>query len=159
VFYAFDLLYANGHDLREAPLTERKTALRALVPRGDGPLRVSEDFDTEGEIVLENACRLSLEGIVSKRADAPYRSGRNHDWIKSKCSPRQEFVIAGYVPSTTGANAIGSLVLGLYENDKLVHVGRVGTGFSAKAARELWTQLEKRRVDKQPFEQTLSADE
>jgi bifunctional non-homologous end joining protein LigD len=159
VFYAFDLLYANGYDLREAPLTERKTALRPLVPCGDGALRLSEDFDTEGEIVLENACRLSLEGIVSKRADAPYRSGRNRDWIKSKCSHRQEFVIAGYVPSTTGANAIGSLVLGLYENGKLVHVGRVGTGFSAKVARDLWTLLEKRRADKQPFEQRLSADE
>jgi bifunctional non-homologous end joining protein LigD len=158
-FYAFDLLYADGYDLREVPLTERKSVLRALVPRGEGALRLSEDFDTEGEIVLENACRLSLEGIVSKRADAPYRSGRNRDWIKSKCTHRQEFVIAGYVPSTTGANAIGSLVLGLYENGKLVHVGRVGTGFSAKVARELWTLLEKRRTDSAPFEQKLSADE
>ena len=159
VFYAFDLLYADGYDLREAVLTERKGALRALVPRGERPVRLSEDFDTEGEIVLENACRLSLEGIVSKRGDAPYRSGRNRDWIKSKCSHRQEFVIAGYVPSSTGANAIGSLVLGFYENGKLVHVGRVGTGFSAKMARELWSLLEQRRIDKAPFEQRLSADE
>ena len=159
VFYAFDLLYANGYDLREAALTDRKAALRSLLPRGAGPLRLSEDFDTEGEIVLENACRLSLEGIVSKRADAPYRSGRNRDWIKSKCTHRQEFVIAGYVPSTTGANAIGSLVLGLYEKGKLVHVGRVGTGFSAKVARELWTLLEKRRSDRPPFKDKLSADE
>jgi len=159
VFYAFDLLHADGYDLREAPLTERKAALRALLPRGQGPLRLSEDFDTEGEIVLENACRLSLEGIVSKRGDAPYRSGRNRDWIKSKCSHRQEFVIAGYVPSTTGAKAIGSLVLGVYDNGKLVHVGRVGTGFSAKVARELWTLLEQRRIDDPPFEQKLSAEE
>jgi bifunctional non-homologous end joining protein LigD len=159
VFYAFDLIYADGYDLRGVALTERKGALRALLPRGAGPLRQSEDFDTEGEIVLENACRLSLEGIVSKRGDAPYRSGRNRDWIKSKCSHRQEFVIAGYVPSTTGANAIGSLVLGFYENGKLVHVGRVGTGFSATVARELWLLLEKRRIDKPPFEQKLSADE
>jgi bifunctional non-homologous end joining protein LigD len=159
VFYAFDLIYADGYDLREAALTDRKRALHALLPRGEGALRLSEDFDTEGEIVLENACRLSLEGIVSKRGDAPYHSGRNRDWIKSKCSHRQEFVIAGYVPSTTGANAIGSLVLGLYEKRKLVHVGRVGTGFSQKVAHELWSLLEKRRVDKQPFEQRLSADE
>jgi bifunctional non-homologous end joining protein LigD len=158
-FYAFDLLYADGYDLREVTLAERKGALRALVPRGEGAVRLSEDFDTEGEIVLENACRLSLEGIVSKRGDAPYRSGRGRDWIKSKCSHRQEFVIAGYVPSSTGANAIGSLVLGLHENGKLVHVGRVGTGFSAKVAHELWTRLEKQRVDKAPFEQKLSADE
>jgi bifunctional non-homologous end joining protein LigD len=159
VFYVFDLIYADGYDLREVALTDRKGALRAFVAGAEGPLRLSEDFDTEGEIVLENACRLSLEGIVSKRADAPYRSGRNRDWIKSKCSHRQEFVIAGYVPSTTGANAIGSLVLGLYEEGKLVHVGRVGTGFSQKVAHELWTLLENRRIDKQPFEQKLSADE
>jgi bifunctional non-homologous end joining protein LigD len=159
VFYAFDLIYADGYDLREVALTDRKRALHALLPRGEGAVRVSEDFDTEGEIVLENACRLSLEGIVSKRGDAPYHSGRNRDWIKSKCSHRQEFVIAGYVPSTTGANAIGSLVLGFYDEGKLVHVGRVGTGFSEKVAHELWTLLEKRRVDKVPFEQKLSADE
>ena len=159
VYYAFDLLYADGYDLREVTLAERKAALRALLPRGDGAVRLSEDFDTEGEIVLENACRLSLEGIVSKRADAPYRSGRNRDWIKSKCSHRQEFVIAGYVPSSTGANAIGSLVLGFHENGKLVHVGRVGTGFTAKSARELWSLLEKRRVDKQPFAGKLSSEE
>jgi bifunctional non-homologous end joining protein LigD len=158
-FYVFDLLYADGYDLRGVALTERKGALRALLPRGEGPVRLSEDFDTEGEIVLENACRLSLEGIVSKRSDAPYRSGRNRDWIKSKCLHRQEFVIAGYVPSTTGANAIGSLVLGVYQNGKLVHVGRVGTGFSAKVARELWSLLEKRRSDQPPFEDKLTADE
>jgi bifunctional non-homologous end joining protein LigD len=158
-FYTFDLIYASGYDLREVALGERKGALRALVPRGDGPLRFSEDFDTEGEIVLENACRLSLEGIVSKRIDSPYRSGRGRDWIKSKCSHRQEFVVAGYVPSTTGARAIGSLVLGLYEGGKLVHVGRVGTGFSAKTARELWSLLEERRIDKPPFAGKLTADE
>jgi bifunctional non-homologous end joining protein LigD len=159
VFYAFDLIYANGYDLREVALGERKAALRAIVPRGDGSLRFSDDFDTEGEIVLANACRLSLEGIVSKRIDSPYRSGRGRDWIKSKCSHRQEFVIAGYVPSTTGAKAIGSLVLGLYEGGKLVHVGRVGTGFSAKMARELWSLLEKRRIDNPPLADKLTAEE
>jgi bifunctional non-homologous end joining protein LigD len=159
VYYAFDLLYADGYDLREVKLIDRKAALRTLVPRGEGPVRFSDDFDTEGEIVLENACRLSLEGIVSKRSDAPYRSGRNRDWIKSKCSQRQEFVIAGYVPSSTGANAIGSLVLGVHENGKLKHVGRVGTGFTARTARELWELLEKRRIDKPPFADKLTAEE
>jgi bifunctional non-homologous end joining protein LigD len=122
-------------------------------------LRLSEHFTTEGDIVLQNACRLSLEGIVSKLRDAPYRSGRNRDWIKSKCSDRQEFVIIGYVPSSTGAKAIGSLVLGVYEKAKLVHVGRVGTGYSAKMARELWSLLEKRRIDRPPVEQKLTAEE
>jgi bifunctional non-homologous end joining protein LigD len=159
VFYAFDILYGDGYDLREVALGDRKATLRALLPSNDGSVRFSEDFDTEGEIVLENACRLSLEGIVSKRADAPYRSGRNRDWIKSKCSHRQEFVVAGYVPSSTGANAIGSLVLGVHENGKLVHVGRVGTGFSHKLARELWSLLEKLRSDEPPFPDKLSAEE
>jgi bifunctional non-homologous end joining protein LigD len=159
VFYAFDILYGDGYDLREVALADRKATLRALLPPNDGPARFSEDFDTEGEIVLENACRLSLEGIVSKRRDAPYRSGRNRDWIKSKCSHRQEFVVAGYVTSSTGANAIGSLVLGVHENGKFVHVGRVGTGFSHKVARELWSLLEKRRSDKPPFPDRLSAEE
>jgi bifunctional non-homologous end joining protein LigD len=159
VFYAFDLIYADGSDLRNVALGERKAALRALLASTEGAVRFSEHFETEGDIVLENACRLSLEGIVSKRTDAPYRSGRNRDWIKSKCSHRQEFVIAGYVPSSTGAKAIGSLVLGLYEDGKLVHVGRVGTGFSAKVAHELWSQLEKLRADKPPFAGKLTAEE
>jgi bifunctional non-homologous end joining protein LigD len=159
VFYAFDLIYANGYDLRDAALGERKAALRAVLAGTEGAVRFSEHFETEGDIVLENACRLSLEGIVSKRADAPYRSGRNRDWIKSKCSHRQEFVIAGYVPSSTGAKAIGSLVLGLYEGGKLVHAGRVGTGFSAKVARELWSRLEKLRLDKPWFAGKLTAEE
>ena len=78
--------------------------------------------------VPEHACRLSLEGIVSKLANAAYRPGRGRDWLKSKCSARQEFVIAGYVPSTATANAIGSLVMGVYDGKRLEHVGRVGTG-------------------------------
>src|SRR5262249_36910178 len=148
-----------GSARREVALTTRKGAWRALVAGAEGPLRLSEDFDTEGEIVLENACRLSLEGIVSKRADAPYRSGRNRDWIKSKCTHRQEFVIAGYVPSTTGPSAIGSLVLGLYWQGKAGHVRASGPRFFPQVAHELWTLLEKRRNDKQPFEAKLSADE
>ncbi len=161
IFHAFDLLHADGYDLRGTALVDRKAALQAALAGLDrsGPLRLSEHFATEGDIVLENACRLSLEGIVSKLRDAPYRSGRGHDWIKSKCSDRQEFVIIGYVPSSTGAKAIGSLVLGLYDNGKLIHVGRVGTGFSAKVARELWSLLEKRRIDRQPVEQKLTSEE
>jgi bifunctional non-homologous end joining protein LigD len=161
MFYAFDLLHADGYDLRNVALVERKTALQALLAGVDagGPLRLSEHFASDGDIMLKNACRLSLEGIVSKLRNAPYRSGRRHDWIKSKCAHRQEFVVVGYVPSTTGAKAIGSLALGIHENGKLVHVGRVGTGFSAKTARELWSLLDKRRIDKPPVAQKLSAEE
>ena len=99
-FYAFDLLYLDGHDLRPVPLIERKARLQALIGGASAVLRYSEHFEEDGELVLRHACRLSLEGVVSKLRDAPYRSGRGKDWIKSKCSERQEFVVAGYVPST-----------------------------------------------------------
>jgi bifunctional non-homologous end joining protein LigD len=157
VFYVFDLLYLDGVDLRGAPLTARKQALAALV-RGSA-LRLSEDFAEAGDMVLRHACRLSLEGIVSKQKDAPYRSGRGKSWVKSKCANRQEFVVAGYVPSTVSRKAIGSLILGVHEDGKLRHVGRVGTGFTAKRAEELFTKLERMRVQASPFAERLTAEE
>jgi len=160
VYYAFDLLFRDGVDWRARPLVERKAALAELVPPGEtGRIRYSEHFEEDGALFLSHACRLSLEGIVSKRRDAPYRSGRTGDWVKTKCAQRQEFVIAGYVPSTTGRKAIGSLVLGYHDKGKLTYAGRVGTGFSQRTARALWTALEARRIDAKPFAQTLSADE
>ncbi len=159
VFYAFDLLYLSGYDLRDAPLIERKTLLEAIVGDGSGPLRASGHFDEDGEIVLRNACRLGLEGIVSKLRDSPYRSGRGKSWTKAKCSARQELVVAGFVPSTAARNAIGSLALGVYEGDALRYVGRVGTGFSASAARALYARLEPMRVPSSPFADRLDAAE
>lgn len=90
VFNAFDLLYLDGHDLRPVPLIERKTGLASLLASASPIIRYSEHFEENGELVLRHACRLSLEGVVSKRRDAPYSSGRREDWIKSKCSERQE---------------------------------------------------------------------
>ena len=158
-FYAFDLLYLDGFDLREAPLVERKALLETIVGDGSGIIRLSGHFDESGELVLRHACQLGLEGVVSKLRDSPYRSGRGKSWIKSKCSARQEFVVAGYVPSTAASNAIGSLVLGVYEGDKLRYVGRVGTGFSAANARALHQRLEAIRIPASPFARRLSADE
>ena len=161
VFYAFDLLYADGCDLRGVALHERKEALAGILAgqSKSSPIRLSEHFDQDGELVLQHACRLSLEGVVSKRRDAPYHSGRAKDWVKSKCSARQEFVVAGFVPSTASAKAIGSLVLGYNDGGKLVYAGRVGTGFSAKTARDLFRKLSAMRLDKTPFAQRLSAEE
>lgn len=158
VYYAFDLLYLDGMDLREAPLVERKAALAALVGESRGIARYSEHFETDGEIVLRHTCRLSLEGVVSKLRISPYRSGRSKEWTKSKCSARQEFVIAGYVPSSTSSSAIGSLVLGYYDKGKLVHAGRVGTGFTVKLAGELYKRLEPLRRDASPFAKRLPTD-
>ena len=101
--------------------------------------------------MLRHACRLSLEGLVSKRRDDGYPAGRSRSWIKSKCSARQEFVIAGYVPSTVDRDLVGSLVLGLHRDGKLVHVGRVGTGFGRAVAAGLAERLKKIARKTPPF--------
>ncbi|MDO9638425.1 MAG: DNA ligase D [Pseudotabrizicola sp.] len=155
-FYAFDLIYLDGFDLRAVPLVRRKALLEQALTEAGQTLHYSTHFDEGGALVLRHACRLSLEGIVSKLADAPYRSGRAKSWIKSKCSARQEFVIGGYTPSSTSRQAIGSLVLGVYEGDALQHVGRVGTGFTAKVAEDLFARLEAIAAPDSPFADTLT---
>ncbi|MBR0648301.1 DNA ligase D [Roseomonas terrae] len=158
--YLFDLLYLDGMDLRDVPLIDRKARLRDIIAGSGGDsLRFSEHFDEPGDLVMRHACRLSLEGIVSKERKAPYRSGRGKTWTKSKCSARQEFVIAGYVPSTISRRAIGSLVLGVHEKGGLRHVGRVGTGFTARVAEDLYRRLDKIRSSENPFADRLTTDE
>jgi bifunctional non-homologous end joining protein LigD len=134
VFY---LLYLDRHDLTGANLLARKSLLERLLgrPPAASPLCYSEHSDENGTTMLKHACRMGLEGIVSKRKDLPYRSGRGEHWVKVKCVQAQEFVILGYVPSTAGADMVGSLVLGYYEDGKLAHAGRVGTGWSHKLSR------------------------
>ena len=158
VFYAFDLIYLDGYDIRAAPLLERKRALASLFAVEHRNLRLSEHFEQGGKVILDHVCRLGLEGIVSKLRDAPYRSGRSRDWLKAKCSSRQEFIICGFVPSTTSRKAIGSLVLGYYSGGKLVHAGRVGTGFTRAVAEDLFARLETIRAPSSPFAERLSAD-
>lgn len=159
LFYAFDLLHLDGYDLSALPLIERKKLLEALIGKGVGTIRYSGHFEESGEAVFRHACLLSLEGIVSKLRDAPYRSGRSKGWLKSKCSARQEVVVAGYVPSTISRQAIGSLVLGVYKDGELVHVGRVGTGFTVPVAEELFRRLNRMRIQASPFAKRLTADE
>lgn len=159
VFYVFDLLHLDGYDLTRLPLEERKALLEKLVPGNGGILRYSHHFEESGALVLSHACRLSLEGVVSKLRDAPYRGGRSKSWIKSKCSARQEFVIGGFVPSSVSRQAIGSLLLGVYRDGKLMPVGRVGTGFGAAVATDLFRRLSRMRTDESPFGRKLTADE
>jgi bifunctional non-homologous end joining protein LigD len=153
----FDLLYLDGMDLRGCALSDRKASLQALLSGAADPLRYSEDFLEDGELVLRHACRLSLEGVISKRVGGKYRSGRGADWIKSKCAERQEMVIGGYVPASTRDGAIGSLVMGVHEDGKLRHVGRVGTGFSQAVAEDLHARLSKIERQRSPFSGTLDA--
>ncbi len=159
IYYAFDLLHLDGFDLRATPLVRRKALLKTIVGAGAGILRFSDHFDESGALVLRHACRLGLEGVVSKLRDSPYRSGRGMNWIKSKCSARQEFVVAGFVPSSATPGAIGSLVLGVYEKDALRYVGRVGTGFGVAAAKALNARLEPMRISSSPFANRLSTEE
>ena len=160
VFYVFDLMYLEGADLKSLPLGARKDALAKLLKRqpARGPLRLSESLTEPGTTLLRHACKMGLEGIVSKVADAPYRSGRGHDWVKTKCSDRQEFVVAGVVPSTADAHAVGALVLGFYERGKLHYAGRTGTGFTRELARTLYRKLTALKTTKTPFE-TVPAEE
>src|SRR5665213_974181 len=159
-FYVFDLLHLDGQDLRALPLHARKEALTKLLQRAPakGPLRLSESIAESGSVLIRHACKLGLEGIVSKRDDVPYRSGRGHDWIKTKCTDRQEFVIAGFVRSTVDAHAVGALVLGVNERGKLRYAGRTGTGFTHQSARELYRTLKSITRERTPFE-ALPAEE
>jgi bifunctional non-homologous end joining protein LigD len=151
VYHVFDLLHLDGNDLTRRPLSERKAALAQLLRRGKagaGPITFSDHLDVEGSLVLRHACRMKLEGIVSKRMDAPYVSGRNDAWIKTKCSNRQEFVVLGYAPSTVMPRAVGALIVGFYEGGKLRYAGRIGTGYSQAVAKELWKQLHPLKIDR-----------
>lgn len=156
LYYAFDLLHLDGRDLTALPLVERKRLLASLTAGVSDPVRLSEHLDDRGEIVLRHACRMGLEGIVSKLRDSPYRSGRGSSWVKSKCSARQEFVIGGFVASSASARAVRSLVLGVFAGDKLRPVGRVGTGFSASTAESLMTRLAAIETDSSPFDPPLT---
>jgi bifunctional non-homologous end joining protein LigD len=163
IYYVFDLLYLDGQNLTGAPLLERKRALAALLTElpKDSVARLSEHFEEDGEVMLKHARNLQLEGIVSKRADAPYRSGRGGDWLKVKCASNQEFVVIGYEPSDKRTRLIRSLLLGYYDNGKLRYAGRIGTGWGQKEERELERRLKAiarkdTPLDKIPEEERLA---
>lgn len=159
-YYAFDLLFLNGHDLTAARLDERKELLRAIIePDQQAAVQFSEHIQGDGRTVFEQACRLGAEGIVSKRVDGKYVMGRTKDWIKSKCFQSDEFVVGGYTDSTTSRLGFGALALGMYDaNGDLVYVGRVGTGFSDPSREEVWRQLKPLLVEESPFVNLTSAD-
>jgi bifunctional non-homologous end joining protein LigD len=160
VYYVFDLLYLDGGDLTGEPLLERKTALARLLKGADrksGPIRYADHFEEGGPLILAKACEMGLEGIISKRRNAPYRSGRTDNFIKTKCHGRQEFVVAGFTPSTALPRAVGALTVAVHENGELRYAGRVGTGYTQKMAHELWKRLDRLRTDRRPVE--LPADE
>ncbi len=159
VYYTFDLLYRDGQDLRALPLGERKDELADLVGHdGRGVLRFSEHFTDSGARMLDHACAMGLEGIVSKKLNEPYRSGRSEAFVKVKCSNAQELVVGGYAPSNAMPNAIGALVVGVYDGGELHYAGRVGTGYSQAVARDLWKRLHPLEIAKPPFDDIPRAE-
>lgn len=161
LFYAFDLLFLDGHDTRSLHLANRKELLVTLLSKlpKASRLRFSQHFEEDGASLLAEVCKLGLEGIISKRADLPYRSGRCGDWLKLKCILTDEFVIGGYTNSTAMKQAIGALLLGYFEHGAFVYAGRVGTGFSHATAHHLWRELQGLRRARSPYAQRLTADQ
>ena len=149
IFFAFDLLAEDGEDLRELPLRERKARLKAMMGQDEPRLRFVDHFETAGDAVLLSACKLELEGIISKRLDAPYRSGRSDTWTKAKCRAGHDVVIGGY---TTTGSAFRSLIAGVMRDGKLAHVGRIGTGFGRDKVAKLLPKLKALETDTSPFE-------
>lgn len=141
LLFAFDLLYLDGRDLRRLTLAERRHLLEQLLAGGDGAIRLSEEVTADGDEFFRVACEHGLEGIIAKRRDKPYRSGRRPEWLKIKCTRRDQFVIVGFEPSTM-AGRIGRLLLAAKEGDALTYVGGVGTGWSDELSRELRKLLE-----------------
>jgi len=157
VYQVFDLLHLDGYDLRSAPLLERKELLRELLERsgfrGQASVRYTDHLSGQGPAFLERVCGLGLEGIVSKRSDAPYESGRGRSWLKAKCSNELEVVIGGFTKPSGSRVGFGALLTGAYTPDgTLRYTGKVGTGFSDRQLELLHERLEELERKTSPFE-------
>ena len=156
-YFVFDLLHLDGRNPRDLPLRERKALLEKFLPRSGSALRLCEHIEGDALKIFRHACKLHAEGIISKRASAPYRSTRSSDWLKSKCLREQELVIGGYTLSSEGTDRIGSLLLGYYKNSTLIYAGRTGTGFTQQLKRSLLQKLAKLHTAKPAFESVPTA--
>ena len=152
VYFVFDLLRLDGQSLEALPLEQRKARLKKLVgARKTGRIRYSEHITGNGDTFFAEACRTGLEGIVSKQRHEPYRAGRHGGWVKTKCVQRQEFVIGGFTDPEGMRAGIGALLIGYYDGGRLVFSGKVGTGFSHKAALDLRAKLDRLENKTSPF--------
>jgi bifunctional non-homologous end joining protein LigD len=148
--YAYDCLALHGLDVRSLPLAARKALVSEVVPR-KGTLRYADHVETDGQAFFDAACAAELEGIVAKRADAPYLGGRRAEWRKVKCHRRQEFVVGGFTDPKGTREHLGALHLGVYDGDDLVYVGRAGSGLDARDLRDLHARLQALRTERCPF--------
>lgn len=158
-YFVFDLLHLDGTNMRNLPLVERKQFLPRIIPEQTDALRINEYIEGSGESVFHHACELHAEGIIAKRADARYISGRTKDWLKLKCVREQEFVIGGFTLPSNGTYGIGALLLGYYDKTgKLMYAGRTGTGFNQRTHRTVRDKLEKLKQKQMPFISVPPAD-
>lgn len=150
-FYVFDLLWMNGKDLMQLPLSERRSILKQIIPENN-LIRFSENFEVSGIEFFETAKKMGLEGIMAKKSDSTYSPGnRSKEWLKIKANKRQEMVIGGYTKNDDSSKSFSSLLLGVYEKGKLMYTGKVGTGFSDKLQLEMLTQFEPYIISTPPF--------
>jgi DNA ligase D-like protein (predicted ligase) len=150
VFCVFDLLALDGDDLRGRPLLERRARLTEAV-RPSAALQLSEAWSDDSQRRFARACRSGWEGLIAKRAQAPYVGGRSRDWLKLKCVWEQEFVIGGYTDPSGSRTDFGALLVGYYEGGRLRYAGKVGTGYSAATLRELGARLRALQTRESPF--------
>jgi ATP-dependent DNA ligase len=141
LYYLFDLLAYDGFDLTGLPLRDRKRVLRAIFDYRD-PLRYSVHRNTEGEAYYRYPCERGCEGLIAKRADSRYRSGRSTDWLKFKCVREQEFVVGGFTDPQRSRVGLGAVLVGYYQQGKLRYAGKVGAGYDNATLRALRTRLE-----------------
>ncbi|HEX5126746.1 MAG TPA: DNA ligase D [Rhodocyclaceae bacterium] len=160
VYFLFDIPFCDGHDLRSAPLTERRRILKNLFDESvSDVIRFSDVFEQSANAVIDSACRIGLEGIIGKRKNSTYTSRRSTDWIKLKCSRRQEFVIGGYTDPKGSRSGIGSLLLGVYdESGALNYAGNVGSGFNVKTLKDIKQKLDAIAATENPFASVKGID-
>lgn len=154
-YFVFDVLFLNGEDLRSLPLLERKSRLSEIISQDkNSKIILSEHWIKNEDNMMSQVCERNLEGVIAKRADVPYQSGRNEDWLKIKCSSRQEFVIGGYTssPAQERPRPLGALLTGVFENGKLRYTGKVGTGFTDQTLSALEKKLKAIGQNQSPFE-------
>src|SRR6478735_8948788 len=153
VYYLFDIPYCAGHDLRDVPLVKRREVLQRIVERKPHPnVRFSDVFEVPATELLDSACRLGLEGVIGKRRDSAYVCRRSTDWIKLKCSHRQEFVIGGWTDPKGSRLGFGALLLGVHDaQQRLIYAGKVGTGFDSRTLVEILRRLKPVAARQSPF--------
>jgi len=155
--YLFDLMALEGFDLRGLPLIKRKALLRKVLPEA-GPLRYSEHFETNGEALYDQAVGMGLEGIVAKKADAPYKSGRSDLWLKVRADKTGDFVVVGFTAPRGSRGGFGALQLGGYRDGTLVYIGRAGSGFTGRQLTEVADRLEQLAIPRPAFEGPVPAE-